>query len=453
MSTPNYAVVERPIPGAEPCGPDLDIEGNPHFVQFMAQAESLLPASFFTYDDEGRSVPFERTAEFKAEYTKLNAQIAPLLNATRDLRLLSLCCRLHALDRNLAACADCLSATAALLTEHWDAVHPRGEDGDFGYRIAVIQALDDAPTMILPLQNLPLFSSRRYGPITLRTAAVTSGSATARAGETTLDPGELKRVLRDADPALIEAATADARRLRAAALSIGETSARAVGGQNAAKLDRLVAIANGIVDFLGGSDTAGPAEAHSDAPNTPNAGPEAPSSTRVPLPPGSVTGFADAAAALAAVIAYFDDCERSSPASLLVRQAARLIGLPFHEVIRILLPNHAEEATIYIGPTPENSFSIRVDRMLADGTSAAQWEVVGDPADAGAPEAAAPHFTAANRSEAIALLRQVGSFYRSREPASPIPLFTDRACAMADKDFLTILSDVLPGVRLARESD
>ncbi|GJD45631.1 hypothetical protein AFCDBAGC_3505 [Methylobacterium cerastii] len=447
MAAPDYAAFLKPVTEAEPSGPDLDFEGDPDFLQFMARVESLLPASFFTYDG-GRSVPFERSAEFKAEYAKLSSLVVPLLEATRDMRLLSICCRLHALDRDLTACANCLEAIASLLSKQWDAVHPRGEDGEFGYRIAVLQALDDAPTMIMPLQHLPLFSNRRFGSITLRTVAVASGNAQARTGETTLDSSELDRALHDADPATIEAVNADARRLHAAALSIGETSAQATGGQNAVRLDRLVAVADGIIAFLGGGEAAAPAppgESSSsgiDPPLVPTAS-----------APGTVSGFVEAAAALSAVSAYFDAFERSSPAALLVRQAARLIGLPFHEMIRTLLPDHAEEATIHIGPTPEKSFLLRVDRMMENGDKAVRSEDEGSVASVGAPDVAVPYFVATSRPEAIALLRKVGNFYRSREPSSPIPLFTDRACAMADKDFLTILSDVLPGVRLARESD
>ncbi len=450
MAAPDYAAFVEPVSEAEPSGPDLDLEGDPDFLQFMARVESLLPASFFTYDEDGRSVPFERSAEFKAEYAKLSSLVAPLLDSTRDLRLLSICCRLHALDRDLPACADCLGAIASLLTKQWDTVHPRGEDGDFGYRVAVLQALDDAPTMILPLQHLPLFSNRRFGSITLRTVAVANGNAQARTGEAALDSGELDRVLRDADPAIVEAVNADARRLHAAAMSIGETSAQATGGQNAVRLDRLAAVADGIIAFLGGGEAAAPAPPPSG--ETGSSGIDRP---LVPVAsgPGTVSGFADAAAALSAVSAYFDAFERSSPAALLVRQAARLIGLPFHEMIRILLPEHAEEATIHIGPTPEKSFLLRVDRMTENGDEAARSEDEGPIASVGTSEAAVPRFSATSRPEAIALLRQVGSFYRAREPSSPIPLFTDRACAMADKDFLTILSDVLPGVRLARESD
>jgi type VI secretion system protein ImpA len=50
------------------------------------------------------------------------------------------------------------------------------------------------------------------------------------------------------------------------------------------------------------------------------------------------------------------------------------------------------------------------------------------------------------RHEAIALLEQVSTFYRMTEPASPIPLLTDRACGMSQKDFLSLLKDVLPGI-------
>ena len=67
-----------PISETAPCGVDLDAEGDPDFLNFLARAEGLLPASFFS-GPEGR--PLDRSAidlaaEFKA------AQ--PLLERTRD---------------------------------------------------------------------------------------------------------------------------------------------------------------------------------------------------------------------------------------------------------------------------------------------------------------------------------------------------------------------------------
>ena len=76
-----------------------------------------------------------------------------------------------------------------------------------------------------------------------------------------------------------------------------------------------------------------------------------------------VASMAAAAAALSGVAAYFGRLEPSSPALLLVRQAEHLLGKSFAEAIHMLVPAHAENATINVGRGW--SFDLSVDRMAA----------------------------------------------------------------------------------------
>ncbi|GJD47760.1 hypothetical protein OPKNFCMD_0470 [Methylobacterium crusticola] len=446
MAALNFSDFEAPLSASDPCGPDLDLEGDPAFMQYMAGAENALPPAYFERDDEGRLKPFDRSAyDFKAQV----AAIGVLLARTRDLRLLALGGRLCALDRDLDGCSRCLALVADLLRDSWEEVHPRAEDGDYSYRIGVLQALDDMPTMILPLQHLPLFTNRRFGPISYRTVVVASGESPARDGEKAIDQVELERALAEAEPADLAAAREGVARLAEAARRIAAVTAEQAGAENAVRLDRVEAFARQVAKFLE-PDAAGPG-ADAPAGEADGVAPVPGGTAAAALPPsGRVTSAAAAAAALAAVSEYFRRHEPSSPATLLVRQAERLIGLPFQEVIRALLPNHAEGATLYIGPRPEKSFQLRVDRIAEILGEETGERGLPSGADGDAPP---PAYEVASRAGAVALLKEVAAFYRASEPSSPIPLFTDRACAMINQDFLSILSDVLPGVRLARESD
>jgi type VI secretion system protein ImpA len=42
------------------------------------------------------------------------------------------------------------------------------------------------------------------------------------------------------------------------------------------------------------------------------------------------------------------------------------------------------------------------------------------------------------------LLDMVQRFFRLSEPSSPVPMFCDRARALAERDFMGVLRDVLP---------
>ncbi|WP_204283573.1 hypothetical protein, partial [Klebsiella pneumoniae] len=51
-----------PLSDDAPCGEDLDAAGDIDFLNRVSHVESLLPASFFTRDDEGRPQPFDRAS-------------------------------------------------------------------------------------------------------------------------------------------------------------------------------------------------------------------------------------------------------------------------------------------------------------------------------------------------------------------------------------------------------
>ncbi|MCK2056122.1 type VI secretion system ImpA family N-terminal domain-containing protein [Methylobacterium sp. 37f] len=457
MAALNFSAFGKPISASDPCGPDLDLEGDVAFMNCLAQADAVLPTQFFVQvgDANGkpRSVIFDRVDSGKGTEYDFPGQlktVSRLLDRTRDVRLLSLAGRLTALNRDLHGCAACVAATARLLRDHWGDVHPRAESGDFGYRLGVLQALDDLSTMVLPLQHLTLFSNRRHGPISFRSYLVASGAAQAREDETAIAEREFERVLQDADPDDLAACRESVSLLNEAARTIAAVTGERVGVRDAVGLAQLIDLSAKMAQFLAPAGPAADAQATPGPTIEDDAIPAASAvrasgAAQAKGAGGEVANAPAARAALEAVSDYFRRHEPSSPAALLVRQAERLIGLPFQDVIRMLLPRYAEDATIYIGPKPEKSFQLNLERVAAG---------LGEAAAEDGEEVAKPvHFNVASRGGAVALLRQVAAFYRAHEPSSPIPLFTDRACSLINQDFLSILSDVLPGVRLARDND
>jgi type VI secretion system protein ImpA len=53
-------------------------------------------------------------------------------------------------------------------------------------------------------------------------------------------------------------------------------------------------------------------------------------------------------------------------------------------------------------------------------------------------------FSVENRGQALGLLDQVAAYFRNVEPSSPVPFLIDRARELAQRDFLSLLRDVLP---------
>ncbi len=445
MASLDFAAFAAPVSAETPCGPDLDRDGDLDYMNFMARAEGLLPESYYRRDDEGRRFPFDRTT---IDFVTERALIESFLSRSRDLRLFVIAAKFSALNRDLEATSDCLVAMASLISNHWDDVHPRAEDSDVTGRMVALQTLDDLPTFILPLQHMPLATSRRYGPISYRSKMVATGEAPpAEEGEAVASSGTIDAVLQDTDlPALV--ATRDrVGALRDAVARIRAVSVERAGHVQAVRYERLSPLADGMFKLLDDAvarrDPSSRAPSQTDADDAPAA--DGAAAGRPDAPGGAVTSVREAAAALAAAGAYFVRAEPSNPAAVVIRQAEQLIGKSFVDVVRILFPNDAERTTIRIGEKPV--FGLSFDRLASldegsggdrsgDGNGAGQNEF---------DEAPEPP-VAANREQAIKLLKAVGSYFRAVEPSSPIPLLTDRVCGFAHRDFLNLITDVLPGV-------
>jgi len=111
------------------------------------------------------------------------------------------------------------------------------------------------------------------------------------------------------------------------------------------------------------------------------------------------------------------------------------VGKSFVEVMRMLVPAHVEAAAINIGR--DKFFDLPIERMAVLPAS----EV---PLPASSATAQDPVFNAESRATALMLLNHVAMFFRGSEPSSPIPFLIDRARELAQRDFLSLLQDVLP---------
>ena len=138
--------------------------------------------------------------------------------------------------------------------------------------------------------------------------------------------------------------------------------------------------------------------------------------------------MAEIDAALGAALRYFETREPSSAAVLLIGQARQVLGKNLYDVMKLLAPAHADHARIFVGAEP--SFTVPVSSISTNGGYSEQFE----------PQETAP---AASRAAAIALIDNVAAHMRRVEPSSPAPYLLDRAKALASRDFLSLLKDVL----------
>lgn len=424
----DVASLTQPIAADDPCGPDLDAIGDVEYLNFFAGAESLLPMSFFEVvnanGERGRFDP--KAVDFAGQF----AAAQPLLARTRDLRLNTLLAKFSILNRDLDGFLGCMKATNLLLREQWEAVHPRGEDGDYALRAVTVEAIDVFPTVINPLQFLPLIENRRHGSLNYRAYQVAKGEIPA--GDADADGPDLatiERIISETDLDILKSASARCSAVAAEIGGIKATWHEKLNSGQPISLDRLSGLVNGMAAWLADLVTARDPAAIA-APAEDAASVEA----QVPLDTtGALASSAQALAALAAAADYFARMEPSNPALLLVRQAQEMVGKSFIEVMRMLVPSHVESAAINIGR--DKVFDLPIERMAELATSLSSI------ADSDAQDLV---FSVEHRAQALGLLAKVASFFRAAEPSSPIPFLVDRARDLAQRDFLSLLNEVLP---------
>jgi type VI secretion system protein ImpA len=257
-----------------------------------------------------------------------------------------------------------------------------------------------------------------------------------------------------------------------------------VGVDHPLGFPRLAALLDQIAAFLDsaaarrvpGHQSAAAAPGTSDAP--------VPAASTASFGPGSLSNILQVKDTLAACLGYFRKTEPSSPAVLLIGQAQQLIGKSLIEVIQIMFPEHVDKAVIEIGelrrfrlplerlPAPdgyeatddaEQGYAEGADdsgyadedsptdaRVAEDGGGATEVQ----PIEAARPPAeAVPAIAIGSRADAVSAMRAVAAFYRQVEPSHPTPLLMDKACGLAQQDFMSLLGNILPDVAQIPESD
>lgn len=507
MAALNFADLAKPVSADDPCGPDPDAD--PDFMNVLGRLEVALPTSYFRREDDGRQVSFDRsTIDFPAAF----GDLGKILKQSRDLRGFVLASKLCLLNRDIPGFAATLGLITSYLGDYWEEVHPRAEDGDFIMREVALQGLDENATIALPLQHAPIFTSKRLGPVIFRSQLIALGELRASEDEQHPDAGGIAAALKEAELSDLTAMLGHVTAIRDALARLRAIWGERLGADQAVTFPRLAGLVGQIITFLEAAvERRAPAQQGVVAVEVPGGAGGTVMIAAAAIPAGACASVAEAQAALGGCLAYFRRVEPSSPAVLLIGQAQRLIGKSLIEVIQIMFPEHVDKAMLEIGD--DTKYQLPLERLGGDGYDSGSEDESssyddsggyddisdddnsssGDDEDAGAedepadesgeseaetsesaddwaedvqpeadaepepkrPAAAAgvPAMTVANRAEAIARMKSVAAFYRHAEPSNPVPLLMDKACALAQQDFLSLLSDILPEVGIRQGSD
>ncbi|CAN7224816.1 type VI secretion system ImpA family N-terminal domain-containing protein [Bosea sp. LjRoot90] len=500
MAALNFADLAKPASADDPCGPDPDAD--PNFMNVLGRLEVALPTSYFRREDDGRQVSFDRSAiDFPAAF----GDLGKILKQSRDLRGFVLAGKLCLLNRDIPGFAASLGLITSYLGDYWEEIHPRAEDGDFIMREVALQGLDENATIALPLQHAPVFTSKRLGPVMFRSQLIALGELRPGEDEQHPDAGGIAAALKEAEVSDLTAMLGHVTAIRDALLRLRAIWSERLGADQAVTFPRLAGLIGQIVTFLEAAvERRAPALQAAAAVETSAGAGGTVMVAAAAIPAGACASVAEAQAALAGCLAYFRRTEPSSPSVLLIGQAQRLVGKSLIEVIQIMFPEHVDKAMLEIGD--ETKYQLPLERLGGDGYDSSNSDdsssyddssgddddssddssSSGEDADAAdeqadeaeaetsessddwaedsQPEAApepkrpaaaadVPAIAVASRAEAVARMKSVAAFYRHAEPSNPVPLLMDKACALAQQDFLSLLSDILPDAGIRQSSD
>lgn len=391
MSDISFEKILEPLLPDAPSGPDLDMEGDPAFWAFTSQLDVFLPTSYASFDRTEKPVG------------ELIGAARTLLGRTIDLRLLSAIAKLSILDLKLPDFERAIGAIAQLLEQRWDHVHPQMDEMNQVMRFNALISLDDLPHVVLPLQQAPLFRSKRLGPVTIRMQMLAEGVIEQRAAteteqaENIPSAADFRAAMDEGSAEEITASFETAKRLAAALAAIETIYAEKSGEYGALTLKRLRPLADRIAAFLEQAMVAKGLLAPEAASQAQDAGSDRALAHMPGGGPntGSVRSIGQAVRALDAAALYFSRNEPSSPTRLLLAQARSLVGKSLFEALQELLPDHASKAVLVLGRDlpvslpverlvqflPADSVSFDEEESGGDDTSETDWDAASHESD------------------------------------------------------------------------
>lgn len=330
--TPNdVEVLLQPVPGANPCGSDLEYD--PAFLDLDRMVQGKPEQQM------GKTVVPAEAPDWQAVAKSAIA----LLAKTKDLRVALHVTRALLHSEGFAGLRDGLAVLRGLCERYWEGLFPKldPDDGnDPTFRINILMGLCDPAAVTDWFRTVPLVQARSFGRFSLRDLAIASGEIPATPG---VEPPNSASI----DGAFAESPVTD---LQATAQTLRESLEHLVGmetfvgarvgvaqGPNFSQLSGLVAQAHKILAarLERRGVTAAPLAGKSSGDAT-NAEP-APSLPAAP--PGTITSRDDVVRLLDRICEYYERNEPSSPVPLLLRRCKRLVSANFMDIVRDVAPD------------------------------------------------------------------------------------------------------------------
>lgn len=322
---------------APPCG--LEMTYSPEFMaleqaargkQEQQYGETIIPAE----DPDWRAV--ERSA-------------AALLQSSKDVRIAGYLCHAWVHSQGMAGLASGAHLMGELLHRYWDAVHPLPEDGDYFMRMNAVAMLNDVAGLMRDLRQTELLRCS-LGTVTVRDAELAARGQKTEAS-VQLTPEQLRANVADALQRQ-DAAVAAIAPAHTAVQRLVQICGDRLPSHQQPDLGQIQALLRLFQDLLPTDQKDSAAAADAIEPAATTAGFSQPSDIGwSPAGQASIRSRQDAQEQLVRIAEFLETTEPTNPASLLIRRAARLMGMGFIDVLRELAPNSLEQIELITGAT------------------------------------------------------------------------------------------------------
>ncbi len=345
MPVVDVDVLVSPVPGNEPCGPDLEY-GDPAFAA-LERAAAGKPEQQI-----GSTIIPAEPPDWKA----VGRQATELLARTKDLRIAVHLTKALLHTDGLKGFAAGLTVIDKMIQAFWDGVHPRldpDDDNDPTMRLNILATLA-APDTLAALRATPLVASRTLGRYAYKDVeAASSGGAGAEAGGPSTSA--IDAAAMDSDLTELQADTAAAAACVAALVSLDAALTERVGSGSITALPALSGMAQKIANFLKAALTRRSRAAASAVEGGADVG--AASNSATPQTnsslPGEIGSREDVLRTLDKIAAYYTRHEPSSPIPLFIERCKKLVTMSFLDIVKELVPDAVQQVGVLTGQPTE----------------------------------------------------------------------------------------------------
>jgi type VI secretion system protein ImpA len=345
------------VSDSEVCG--INLEDDPAFQNFFFASQGT-PERF----DGQSTIPAEAP-----DWRAVKKQALEYLDKTRDLKLISVLAQSVLNTEGLAKFEQCLNGLAQQVKNHWQEVFPPldEDDGDPLERISALGHLCDKDFVINIIKKLPIAHSKVLGNVTLQAIDRAVGPAGSKS-ESDLAIPQIIGIFKESAPEQITATYTAVNQCIGHLNEINSTFIEHAGNEYNvncdATIDVLTHLANALkkygnlhIEVITAAD-----ETSESATSQQSAGDS--TSANTPTYPTfdsanmKLTTRDDVERCFDLILAYYQQCEPSSPVPILINRAKKLVNADFLDIVKDIFPDALDQVQKLGGitdPEPEEN--------------------------------------------------------------------------------------------------